>query len=206
MLREHGYRAVAVDHIADAAGISRRGFYNIFRTKEEAFIATYETAFQRTLAACTPAFFASGTWPERVWEAAVAFTRFLGEEPLLAYVGFVECYALGRDFAMRVHDTQLAFTLFLEEGYRQRPEAQLLSRTCSTLTSCAIFEAGFQATLQGPGLFMRRSQPLAVYLALTPFIGRMPSGEFVLTKVEHLRGSAERAGRAQHGQPCAPSS
>ena len=200
---------MTVDHIAEwRRGISRRGFYNIFRTKEEAFIATYETAFQygrsrlarrRSLPrAPGRSEFGKAGSPSRASSL---------REPLLAYIGFVECFALGREFAQRVHDTQLAYTLFLEDGYRQRPvEAQLLSRTCSTLTSCAIFEAGFQATLRGPGLYMRRSQPLAVYVALTPFIGRTPAGEFVWTKAEHLRGSAERAGRAQHGQPCAPSS
>ncbi len=205
-LRREGYRAATVADIAGAAAVSRRGFYCVFRTKEEAFIATYENAFHRTLQACTPAFFVSGTWPERVWEGAVAFTRFLSEEPLVAYVGLVECYALKRDFALRVHDTQLAFTLFLEDGYRQRPEAQLLSRTCSALTACAIFEAAFQVTLRSPGLYLRRAQPLAVYMALTPFIGRTAAGEFVLEKLKTHRGPAGRAGLGRPVQRCAPSS
>ena len=206
MVQEKGYRETTAADIAAAAGLSRRSFYNAFDTKEAAVIATYEYAFQQTVAACTPAFFDSGTWPERIWRCGVAFSRFLASEPLLAYIGFVECYALGRGFASRVHDTQLAFTLFLEDGFRQRDQASLLSRACADLTLASVFEAGFQATLGGAGLNMRRAQPLAAFLTLAPFMGREEAGEFVLTKVEHLRGSAERAGRAQHGQPCAPSS
>jgi hypothetical protein len=108
---------------------------------------------------------------------------FFSREPLLAYIGFVECYAVGRQFALRIRDTQLAFTLFLEDGYRQRPEAQALSRDCSELTAAAIFEACFQASLRGPAMHIRRVQPLSVYIALGPFIGRNAAGKFVESKL-----------------------
>ena len=107
--RKRGIAKSTVADIASAAGVSRRSFYNAFETKEDAVIATYEYAFQRTVAACTPAFFDSGTWPQRIWRCGEAFARFLASEPLLAYIGFVECHAIGRRFAPRVHDTQLAF-------------------------------------------------------------------------------------------------
>lgn len=180
---EKGYLAMTVADIVAGAGVSRRLFYNEFAGKQAAFIAAYEHMFQRTLAACTPAFFSSGTWPERVWQSALAFTDFLSREPLLAYLGFVECYAIGPGFVSRVHDTQLAFTLFLEEGYRQRPEAASLSRSCASLTAAMIFETGFRGSRRGVSLHIRRLQPLAVYTALTPFIGADAAGTFVSDKL-----------------------
>ncbi len=182
-IREKGYRNVAVADIVAAAGVSRRSFYNIFPTKSAAFIAAYEQAFQQAVAACTPAFFTPRTWPERVWHGAQAFTSFFSREPLLAYIGFVECYAIGPDFERRVHDTQLAFTLFLEDGYRQRPEAQSLSRACSALTAAMVLELGFHGNRHGPGLNMRPLQPLAVFIALAPFIGSQAAGDFVESKL-----------------------
>lgn len=174
-----GYRDITVADIVRIAGVSRRGFYNLFHGKADAFAAAYERGFQQTLAACTPAFFVSADWPERVWHSAHAFTSVMAREPLTAYLGFVECHAPGPGFAPRMHDTQLAFTLFLEEGYRQRPQAQSLPRTCSALTATAIFELGFEVSRHGPSLLMRCMQPLAVYIALAPFIGRDEAGEFV---------------------------
>ncbi len=147
-----GYRETTVTDIVAGARVSRRSFYNEFPSKADAFVAAYEHAFELGLAACTPAFFISAPWPERVWHGAQAFTGFLAREPLLSYLGFVECYAIGPSFAPRVQDTQLAFTLFLEDGYRQRAQAQSLSRACSTLTAAAIFELAFQSTRRGPGL------------------------------------------------------
>ena len=189
-IREKGYQAVTVADIVGAAGVSRRTFYNEFSSKADAFIATYEQGFQQTLAACTPAFFTPRAWPERVWHSARAFTQLMVREPLIAYLGFVECYALGPSFARRVHDTQLAFTLFLEDGYRQRAEAHSLSHAYSALTAAAIFEAGFQASLCGPSHNIWRFQPLAVYVALAPFIGVDEAGEFVEGK---LSGGLPRA-------------
>jgi AcrR family transcriptional regulator len=189
-IREKGYRAVTVTDIVAVAGVSRRLFYNEFASKSDAFIAAYELAFERSVAACTPAFFSSGTWPERVWRSGLAFTGFLAREPLFAYLGFVECYAIGPGFVRRVHDTQLMFTWFLEEGYRQRPQARSLSRSCGALTATTIFELAFQGSRRGPSLQLRRLQPLAVHIALAPFIAPDVAGAFVTAKLPELRSAS----------------
>jgi AcrR family transcriptional regulator len=184
---QSGFRGMTVSDIVALAGVSRRLFYNEFAGKSAAFTAAYESMFQRTIAACTPAFFSERGWPERIWQCGLAFSRFMSREPLLAYLGFVECYAVGPGFVPRVHDTQLAFTLFLEEGFRQSPQAQALPRACASLTQAAIFEAGFHACRSGVSIYMRRLQPLAAYIALTPFIGRDPAGEFVSATLAEAR-------------------
>jgi TetR/AcrR family transcriptional regulator len=195
-VRDVGYRNMQVENVCARAGVSRRSFYNAFPTKAHAFMASYEYAFQQTVAACTAAFFGPRVWRERIWDGFESSSAFFAREPLLAYLGFVESYAVGRQFALRVHDTQLAFTLFLEDGYRQRPQAEQLSRDCSELTAATIFEAGFQASVRGPAMNIRRVQPLSVYIALAPFIGRDAAGEFVQSKL-----SAERAGRPARPEP-----
>jgi AcrR family transcriptional regulator len=181
-IRQNGYSDTTVADIVARAEVSRRAFYNEFPSKLDAFVASYEHAFALVLAACTPAFFTSRVWPERVWHGAQAFTRLMAREPLIAYLGFVECYSSGPGFVPRVHDTQLAFTLFLEDGYRQRPEAQSLSRACSTLTTTALFELGFQVIRRGPSAYTVAMHPLAVFIALAPFIGLDSAGEFVVGK------------------------
>jgi len=182
-IRAKGYQAITVTDIVSAAGVSRRRFYDEFPSKAYAFIAAYELAFQRVLATSTPAFFADRDWRERMWHAALAFTGFIAREPLLAYLGFVECYALGPDFEVRVHDTQLAFTLFLEDGQRQCGDPTSLPRAFSALTTATIFEVAFQATRRSPHFDIRRVQPLAVYIALAPVIGPDAAGDFVAGKL-----------------------
>jgi AcrR family transcriptional regulator len=189
-VREKGYRDMTVADIVAAAGVSRRTFYNEFASKADAFVSTYEHGFQEALAASAPAFFTAAVWPERVWQGAQAFTGFFARRPLVAHLGFVECYAVGPGFESRVHETQLAFTLFLEEGYRQRPEAGALSRACSALAAATIFEAAFHGSRHSPGLLLRCLQPLAVYIALAPFIGLEKAGSFVTGKLSEVRRPA----------------
>lgn len=192
-IRAKGYQDISVGDIVAGAGVSRRAFYNEFPSKADAYIAAYELVFQRVLGATAPAFFAQREWRERVWHAALAFTGMIAREPLLTYLGLVECYAIGPDFTLRVHDTQLAFTLFLEDGYRQRKEAESLSRAFSPLVAATIFELAFHASRRGPRFDARRVQPLAVYIALAPFLGPEEAGAFVLAKVSRRGGSSATA-------------
>jgi AcrR family transcriptional regulator len=190
-VHQRGFHALRVDDIVSHAGVSRRSFYNEFPDRTAAFIGAYEYALQRALAACAPAFFNSGSWPERVWASAHAFTGFLASEPDLYYLGFVESYAAGRQFSERVNDTQLAFTLFLEDGIRQGRRVGFASRAVAALTAVTIAEAGAQAARSAPGLSMRRTMPLAVYVALAPFLGSDEAGSFVAGKLAASRGARE---------------
>ena len=179
---QRGYRATSIAEIVERAGVSRRSFYNEFANKATAFVAAYELGFERTLAACVPAFFSVEQWPERVWRSALAFTGYFARHPSFAYLGFVECHALGRQFDARVHATQLAFTLFLDQGYRQDSGSQG-PRACSALSAATIAEAGYLASRRSPGVYMRSMQPLAVYIALAPFIGGDQARDFLTHKL-----------------------
>jgi AcrR family transcriptional regulator len=180
-VKEKGYRGVVVADIVAAAGVSRRSFYNEFVNKSDVVSAASEHAFVRVVESCAPAFFSAKGWPERVWQSALAFTELFTNEPWLAHLGFVECYAVGRWFVQRAHDMQGAFTLFLEEGYRQRGGGRReLPRLCSEMTTAAIMEIGFQASRGPLGPPIRCLQPLAVYIVLTPFIGAENAAEFIL--------------------------
>jgi AcrR family transcriptional regulator len=178
-----GYGAVTVKDIAAAAGVSRRLFYQHFQSKRDAFIAAYEHAFEQAVAVCAPAYFSPGPWPERVWNSAMALTRFFANQQAFAHIGFIECYALGPDFIQRINETQLAFTLFLEEGYRQNRQAQDLPRSCSALTAMTLFEAGYQACRFGASPNMRRYLSPIVYMTLAPFLGPEQAAQFVTHKL-----------------------
>ena len=182
-VREHGYRATSVAVIATIAGVSRRTFYNEFDDKSDAFIQTYEHAFQIAVAASTVAYFQGSVWPERVWLGLDALTRLFASEPVLGHLGLVEIYAVGRPYFERIHETQLAFTIFLEDGYRQRPGNAELGRGCAMLSGAAIFELAFLAAGENPGLQQRAIHPLATFTALAPFIGLQEAGSFVFDRM-----------------------
>jgi AcrR family transcriptional regulator len=175
----NGYAAVTVADIVAAAQISRNVFYAHFRSKQEAYAAA-QTVGLRQLIAVTSSGFASGeTWPERVWAGLTAFYGYLADEPEFARMEAIESYTAGPAAIQRRYDSQLAFNVFVEDGYRQRPESAPLPRLCSEAIGAAVAELSYRELYEGRAAEAMELVPLAVYVALAPFLGPQEAWDFV---------------------------
>jgi AcrR family transcriptional regulator len=140
-VREKSYAQTSVADIAAAAGISRESFYAHFAGKQEVFLATQQLIFEQLLAAVAGAFFISPmSWAERVWRGGRAFSAWVANQPGFAHFGFVEPYALGPEAAKRTDEMMLAFTVFLQDGRRQRPDTSPAPRAAAEAIACATME------------------------------------------------------------------
>jgi AcrR family transcriptional regulator len=167
-----GYAATTVADISKAASISREAFYEHFKDKQDAFLQAQQLVFEQMIAATAGAFFTSETtWPERIWEAIRTTTAWILSQPTFAHFDFIEAYALGPIDAKRVDENVLAFNLFLEEGYRYRPESADLPRLyaeaiAGSVLELAAFYVRHDRAAETPGLL-----PLLTYVILAPFTG-----------------------------------
>ncbi len=180
---EKGYGATTVADIVKRAGLDARAFYRSFAEKRDAFLAAHELGFQELMAVTAGAFFAGANWPERTWEAGLAFTQFLERNPTMARAGFVEAHAVGLDTADRFEHSHAAFTIFLREGYRFRPDVNPPSPVALEAIVAAIFEivhrqARGRGELGLPGLLASMA-----HLCLAPFLGSRETNEFVDAKL-----------------------
>ena len=82
----------------------------------------------------------------------------------------------------RSFDNRMAYGLFFEDGYRQRPEAESRPRLCSETVGGAI--VGLMRWQVGEGRTERMLEvlPEAAYVALAPFIGPAAAIAFVEAK------------------------
>jgi hypothetical protein len=144
------------------------------------FAQVRELIFEQMVAATAGAFFeAQSTWPERIWTTQSGFIGFVVTQPSFAYFGFVESYALGPASALRVDEYMIAFTMFLQEGYRQRAEAAPLSRTAGEAIACAVMEIYTYYLRHHPAEDLwKLAAPLA-QMVLAPFIGVEEANGFV---------------------------
>jgi AcrR family transcriptional regulator len=180
---ERGYSRVRVADITAAAKVSRKTFYRQFGGKAEAATEANEGLFQAALSACAGAFFGVEEWPERVWSGGSALLGFLAAHPADAHLGFVEPHAIGPEATKHVYDRLQAFTLFLEEGYRQSPQAAGLPRTVSEALSAVMFELVFRELRdRGDLQQLLQALPTLAYITLAPFVGADAAGEFVAEK------------------------
>jgi AcrR family transcriptional regulator len=185
-----GYPAVRVADITAKAQVSRKAFYQQFESKAEAATEANQAFWEAALSSCAGAFFGSEGWPHRVWAGGSALLSFFTAHPKDAHLGFVESHAIGAAATHHVYDRLGAFTLFLEEGYRSRPQAEALPRSISEALAAVIFEQVFRELRERRDLDrLPLSLPTFAYVVLAPFLGAEAAADFVTAKVEALAGS-----------------
>ena len=185
----NGYAAATVADITSTAGVDRRVFYANFADKQQAFLAIHEIGFQQLMAVCASAFFSGSSWPERIWEGIHAGTHFDATNPVLSHVGYVEAHAVGSAAIQRVEDSHAAFEIFLQEGYLHT-STNAPPRTVLDALAASIFEIGYQHARNRRIQMLPRLTPHAVYLVLTPFLGRAAANDFIDKKLRACEPTA----------------
>jgi AcrR family transcriptional regulator len=178
-----GYTATTTADITRRAGIDGRAFYALFLDKRDAFMTVHELGVQQVLNVTASAFFSGSSWPERIWEAARAFTQLLEREPRITHVGFVEAHAVGPAAAQRVQDSHAAFSIFLQEGYlhvsdRPPPAAHALEAIVTTTFELIYHQARANAKPKIAGLLGH-----VAFLCLAPFLGAADAEKFIDAKI-----------------------
>ena len=188
LAREKGFAATTVADVVSTAGIARESFYDLFRGKEDAFLTAQAYALQSSLSLAASRFFAEALWPERVWDAALPMLGYIASVPDLTTLDFIESYSVGPAAIRRSFEGRMAYTLFLEEGYRLRPEAESLPRLCSEAIAGGLLELMRQRTVAGEIETIPALAPQVVYVALAPFTGPLEALTLVRAR---LAGAAD---------------
>jgi AcrR family transcriptional regulator len=178
-----GYTATTVADIVAEAHLTRAVFYQHFRDKQEVLIEINQIHFQHMMSVSARAFFSMESWPDRVWEGVHAAGELNADNPAISRIGFVEANAVGPDCVQRINDTVMAFAVFLEEGYRNRPQAENLPRLCSEAITAALCEILYWETRRGRAHYFRDLIPHVAYIALAPFMGPEEAGALVEEKL-----------------------
>jgi AcrR family transcriptional regulator len=180
LVEEEGYTALTIAAIIKRAGVSHRAFNGLFADKQAAFMAILELGFQRTMAVTARAFAAGASWPERIWEAARASTNFLRLNPTIAHTGTVAGHTAGPDAVARADAGMSAFTIFLQEGLRLRPQA---ARSASPLAQRAIattvYELFYHESRHAGSRSLAGLVPHIAFLCLAPFLGPAETNRFI---------------------------
>jgi AcrR family transcriptional regulator len=182
LARTHGYLATTVADIVKAAPVTREVFYGLFRNKEDAFLAAQTAELEKSMPLTGAAFFAGETWPDRVWGGLEALLAHFSTDPAAVYLDVIESYAAGAAALRRSFDNRMAYSLFFEDGYKQRPQAERLPRLCSETIGDAIVGLMRWHVSEGRTERMLEILPLTAYVALAPFIGAEAALDFVEAK------------------------
>ncbi len=190
LAKTKGYAAMTVADIVKTGSVTREAFYELFRSKEDAFLAAQIASLENSISIAAAGFFAGNDWPTRVWGGLEALLGYFTTQPDLVYLDVIEGYAAGAAAIRRSFDNRIAYHLFLEDGYRQSPAAARLPRLSSEAVGGAILGLMRWQVMEGRTERTLEALPEIAYLAVAPFIGPLAAMELVEAKVASEGGAA----------------
>jgi AcrR family transcriptional regulator len=171
---EHGYSGTTIAHITRHAAVSRRTFYEHFSSKDECFVAAYETVMAELRARIADAFEAkSEDWPRSIKAGIAAMLGFLAAEPHLARLCMVEALVAGPVVVERYDAAIRSFVPYFEEG-REGRSPEVLARLSPTTEEALV---GGMVSLISRRIIAGRTGELEellpdlVEFTLTPYVG-----------------------------------
>jgi len=109
LVAEHGYNAVAVAALSTHAGVSKRDFYKHFSSKEECFLAVYDSIVSQSVRGILAAVEGESEWCERLRLGFLAFAGQVAGDPESARLALVEVFAAGAVAVERMQRTNRLF-------------------------------------------------------------------------------------------------
>ena len=167
-----GYTAMTVEDVISRAGVSRRTFYDHFKSKEDAFLHAFDGVSGQLFTAVLAAYLEAEDMVSRLSDCLSAFLQFVANEPAFADMCIVEVLAAGDQAIERRDKIMRDFAgLFDQAGRELVPDALPPPLTSEALVG-GVYEVVYKRVLRGETASLPESLPDLVYLCLLPYVGR----------------------------------
>jgi AcrR family transcriptional regulator len=172
-IAENGYAGTTIAHITRHAAVSRRTFYEHFASKDECFIAAYDTVMRELRERVGQAFDDESDWAHAVQAGIGAMLGFLAAEPDLARLCMVEALVAGPVMVERYDSAIQSFVPYFQSGRKGR-SPEVLSRLSPSTEEALV--GGMMSLISrriiaGKTAELERLLPDLVEFTLTPYLG-----------------------------------
>jgi AcrR family transcriptional regulator len=171
VVSERGYPETRVVDVIGLAGVSRKTFYELFSSKEDCFLATYDVLLGNLLGDTARGFESrpGAPWAERVAAALAELLKHLAEHPDEARFSIVEVLAAGPKALARRDAALRQFTGFLDAG-RAETSVELPGITSLSIAG-GINELLYSEILHGATARLESRLPDLIFWIVLPFLG-----------------------------------
>ncbi|HSK48865.1 MAG TPA: TetR/AcrR family transcriptional regulator [Solirubrobacterales bacterium] len=172
-IAENGYSGTTIAHITRHAAVSRRTFYEHFASKDECFVAAYDTVMEELRERVAGAFEDEDEWPRAVRAGIGAMLAFLAAEPHLARLCMVEALVAGPVVVERYDAAIQSFVPYFRGGREGRPPEVLerLSPTTEEALVGGMVSLISRRIIAGKTAELETLLPDLVEFTLTPYLG-----------------------------------
>jgi AcrR family transcriptional regulator len=171
VVSERGYPETRVVDVIEVAGVSRKTFYELFSSKEDCFLATYDVLLGNLLGDTARGFESKpgAPWAERISAALGELLNHLAEHPDEARYAIVEVLAAGPKALARRDAALRQFTGFLDAG-RAATSVELPGITALSIAG-GINELLYSEILHGATAGLPSRLPDLMFWIVLPFLG-----------------------------------
>jgi AcrR family transcriptional regulator len=166
-----GYQAMSVEDIVGAAGVSRRTFYDNFRSKEDAFLTAFETIGAELVSEVQAAYDSSQTFPGGVIACLRVFLEFVASHPQYADACIVEVLAAGPAALERRNAVMSAMADLIHHGAGTMPNSLHPPRLTAETIVGGIYEIVYSRVLHGQTSQLPKLLADLAYSTMLPYLG-----------------------------------
>ncbi|MDQ2631073.1 MAG: TetR/AcrR family transcriptional regulator [Actinomycetota bacterium] len=123
----HGYASTTVRELVTLAGVSKSTFYEHFESKEDCFLATFDSIVARVSEEVAAAYGTPGSLRERLVAGLGRFMELVVERPEAAAFATVESLTLGSESITHRHRSWEAFEQMTRQYFVDEPLQQQVS-------------------------------------------------------------------------------
>jgi AcrR family transcriptional regulator len=171
VVSERGFPDTRVVDVIAVAGVSRKTFYELFSSKEDCFLATYDVLLGNLLGDTARGFESKpgAPWAERIAAGLAELLKHLAEHPDEARFAIVEVLAAGPKALARRDAALRQFTGFLDAG-RAETSVELPGITSLSIAG-GINELLYSEILHGATARLESRLPDLMFWIALPFLG-----------------------------------
>jgi AcrR family transcriptional regulator len=173
---ERGYVDATIADITAAAQVSRRTFYEHFKSKEECFLASFDVVVEHLHGLIEEAAVPVSDWPHRVVAGLRAILRFFAAEPSLARLLMVNSLTAGPVVAARYREVIFDFAPLLKPGRDEHRSPRPLPESTEDTVIGSVASMITRSIIAGETADLESLMPDFTAFVLMPYLGPEQAG------------------------------
>ena len=187
-----GYSAMSVEDIIATAGVSRRTFYDHFKSKDDAILAEYDIIASKLFESVSAAYDPEASLADRAQTCLEAVVDYFVSEPAYADMCIVEVLAAGPVAIERRDNSVQALSGLIDQAVQELPKRGRPPALTSQAVVGGIYEVIYSRVLRGKLEELPELVPDLLYTLLLPYLGT------------DVAAAAQKKARRRVKKPAAP--
>jgi AcrR family transcriptional regulator len=182
IVAEKGLAALTIPEIASRANVSHETFYEMFKTKMDAFLGAQKVGMEAALGGGVSAWEAHmPDWPRAIDAGLRGVVGYLVSEPAYAHLTFVDAFGASPETIVIRDELLRAFATYFEPGYELGPEGFAVPAITAEAAVGGCWQVIHQYIDNDRIDELEAAAPQLVYVLLTGFIGSERAAEAALS-------------------------